>query len=85
MEKDFQCLTAAIPDGFILFFKPLIGDHMTLKSQIKKLKLPRSVVNIRIKLNQSNPCIMVPKVNYLIAGVRRDVFVWDWTKEQLIR
>ena len=85
LQKDFQCLTAAIPDGFILVFNPLIGDHELLKSQTKKLRLPRSVVNIRIKLNQSNPCIMVPKVNYLIAGVRRDVFVWDWTKEQLIR
>ena len=53
--------------------------------QVKKLKLPRSVVNIRIKLNQSNPCIMVPSVGYLIAGVRRDVFVWNWDKEQLLR
>ena len=28
---------------------------------------------------------MVPSVGYLIAGVRRDVFVWNWDKEQLLR
>ena len=85
IDKDFLCLSAAIPDGFILFFKPLIGDYKQLDRQVKKLKLPRSVVNIRIKLNQSNPCIMVPSMGYLIAGVRRDVFVWNWDKEQLLR
>ena len=25
IDKDFLCLTAAIPDGFILFFNPLLG------------------------------------------------------------
>ena len=78
-------LSAALPDSFLLIFDPLMGDSSQLDRVVKKLSLPRSVVNIRIKLNQSNPCILVPEYKYLIAGVRRDIFVWDWNKAQLLR
>ena len=80
-----SCLSAALPDGFLLIFDPLMGDHKQLDRQIKRLNLPRSVVNIRIKLNLSNSCILIPGNQYLVAGVRRDIFVWNWNKEQLLR
>ena len=41
-----------------------------------RLFLPRSVRNIRVKLNQSNPCLLDRKQALVVAGVRRDVFVW---------
>ena len=38
IDKDFLCLTAAIPDGFILFFNPLLGDHTQLDRQVQFIK-----------------------------------------------
>ena len=84
-EDNFLVLTAALPDGFLIIFDPLMGDYRQMDRFVKKLRLPRSVVNIRIKLNQSNPCILIPRKNYMIAGVRRDIFVWDWNKDYLLR
>ena len=81
----FFLFSAAIPDGFQLFFEPLIGDHTQLDRSVKRLNLPRSVVNIRIRLNQSNPGILVEEPKVFIAGVRRDIFVWDWENERLLR
>ena len=40
-------LSAALPDAFLLIFDPLMGDHNQLDRVVKKLSLPRSVVNIR--------------------------------------
>ena len=68
-----------------MFFEPLMGDHTQLDRSVKRLNLPRSVVNIRIRLNQSNPGILVEEPKVFIAGVRRDIFVWDWEKERLLR
>ena len=62
-----------------------MGDHTQLDRSVKRLNLPRSVVNIRIRLNQSNPGILVEEPKVFIAGVRRDIFVWDWEKERLLR
>ena len=68
-----------------MFFEPLMGDHTQLDRSVKRLNLPRSVVNIRIRLNQSNPGILVEEPKVFIAGVRRDIFVWDWENERLLR
>ena len=68
-----------------MFFEPLMGDHTQLDRSVKRLNLPRSVVNIRIRLNQSNPGILVEEPKVFIAGVRRDIFVWDWQNERLLR
>ena len=61
----------------------------------KYLRLPRSVNNIRTKLNQSNPVVIGWRNNQmgrsqnsalmLVAGIRRDIFVWDVTKELPLR
>ena len=65
--------------------------------RIKRLKLPRGVTNIRIKLNHANPCCigwrshrMSGKTSghgtiLLMAGIRRDIFVWDMNKEEMLR
>lgn len=51
------------------------------------MSLPRSVVNIRLKLNKPNPSIGIfeEDTKLFIAGVRRDIFVWNWEKEELLR
>ena len=74
-----------LPDGYQLFFNPLMGDHTQLDRSIKRLNLPRSVVNIRVKLNESNPGILVDEPKLFIAGIRKDIFVWNWEKEQMLR
>ena len=65
--------------------------------RIKRLKLPRGVTNIRIKLNHANPCCigwrshrMSGKTSghgsiLVMAGIRRDIFVWDLNKEEMLR
>ena len=62
---------------------------------IKKLKLPRGVTNIRIKLNHANPCVVGWRSNQMgrngyggilvMAGIRKDIFVWDVDKENILR
>lgn len=86
-DQKSTCLSAAVSEGFHLIFQPLSGDYNQLGRQIKRLSLPRSVVNIRTKLNKSNPSIGIfeDEKKFFIAGVRRDIFVWDWQKEQLLR
>ena len=79
------CLACAIPDAFQLFFNPMMGDHKNLDRSVKRLNLPRSVVNIRTRLNESNPGILVEDPKLFIAGVRKDIFVWDWEKERMLR
>ena len=39
----------------------------------------------RVKLNKSNPCIIVSEGKQAIAGVRKDIFIWDVKSETLIR
>ena len=63
--------------------------------QPKVLRLTRSVNNIRTKLNQTNPAVLAWRRDQmgrdshaslmLMAGIRRDVFVWDVTKELPLR
>ena len=63
----------------------MMGDHKNLDRSVKRLNLPRSVVNIRTRLNESNPGILVEDPKLFIAGVRKDIFVWDWEKERMLR
>ena len=63
--------------------------------KIKKLKLPRGITNIRIKLNHANPCTIGWRSTQMgkkgqgsilvMAGIRRDIFVWDLNKEDILR
>ena len=64
--------------------------------RIKRLKFPRGVTNIRIKLNHANPCSIGWRSQHMggkggkgsilvMAGIRRDIFVWDLNKEEMLR
>ena len=63
--------------------------------KIKRLRLPRGVANIRIKLNHANPCTIGWRSKQMgrkgrggilvMAGIRRDIFVWDLHKEEILR
>ena len=63
--------------------------------RIKRLKLPRGVCNIRIRLNTANPCSIGWRSKSMVgqgrgsilvmAGIRRDIFVWDLNKEEILR
>ena len=64
--------------------------------RIKRLKFPRGVTNIRIKLNHANPCSIGWRSHHMgskggkgsilvMAGIRRDIFVWDLNKEEMLR
>ena len=50
-----------------------------------KLLLPRSVKNARMRLNDTNACVVEPTRGIAIAGVRRDIFVWSLEKQELLR
>ncbi len=78
-------LSVAVADSFHIVYNPMNGNSTNLDRTIKKLSLPRSVVNIRIKLNQSNPVVIIAESNLAIAGVRRDIFVWNLTSEKMVR
>ena len=47
--------------------------------------LPRSVKNARMRLNDTNACVVEPTRGLAIAGVRRDIFVWSLEKQELLR
>ena len=53
--------------------------------EVLKLLLPRSVKNARLRLNDTNACVVEPTRGLAIAGVRRDIFVWSLEKQELLR
>ena len=53
--------------------------------EVLKLLLPRSVKNARMRLNDTNACVVEPTRGLAIAGVRRDIFVWSLEKQELLR
>eukprot|EP00095_Tigriopus_kingsejongensis_P002553 maker-scaffold309_size213625-snap-gene-0.21 protein:Tk02553 transcript:maker-scaffold309_size213625-snap-gene-0.21-mRNA-1 annotation:"glutamate ionotropic kainate 1" len=68
-------LTITVAEGFALL----------VNQDVFMLNLPRSIRNVRVKLNQSNPSVVDAKNWFLIAGVRRDIFIWNIKQEMLLR
>ncbi|XP_059080387.1 NACHT and WD repeat domain-containing protein 2-like [Tigriopus californicus] len=74
-ESEHSVLVVTVAAGFILLYNQ---DLLTLK-------LPRSIRNVRVKINQSNPCVIDLQKLLLVAGVRRDIFIWSIKSEMLLR
>ncbi len=68
-------------EGFV------IADVKDPDRGAKKLVLPRSVRNIRVRPGGggSNPAVVDLTRVLLVAGVRRDIFVWNLRTKQLLR
>lgn len=79
LQSQNYFLICAIAEGFV------ITDLKAPESTANKLLLPRHVRNIRLKLNESNPAVMDLTKTILVAGVRKDFFIWNLRTRDILR
>ena len=79
ISKYDQYIIATTATGFILV------QPTNSKYKSTWYYLPRDVRNIRIKLNVSNPTALNFEKSMFLAGVRRNLFLWDIQSQQMLR
>ncbi|KAE9539917.1 hypothetical protein AGLY_005169 [Aphis glycines] len=77
LSEDSSSLLGTISNGFCIW--DLSSDGT------KVLHLPHGVRNITINMMQSNSCMLSADKRFLVAGVRKMLYVWNMETELLIK
>uniref|UniRef100_A0A2H8TJ14 Guanine nucleotide-binding protein subunit beta-like protein n=3 Tax=Melanaphis sacchari TaxID=742174 RepID=A0A2H8TJ14_9HEMI len=77
LSEDSSSLLGTISNGFCIWDLSLDGT--------KVLHLPHGVRNITINMMQSNSCMLSADKRFLVAGVRKMLYVWNMETELLIK
>ncbi|XP_039442775.1 NACHT and WD repeat domain-containing protein 2 [Culex pipiens pallens] len=82
MDQNDRFLLASTANGFVVWdFDP----EDPISEEAIYLALPHSVRNISTKLTQSNSVMISSKVDYAVAGVRKNLYVWSVKTKQLMK
>ncbi|XP_065202628.1 NACHT and WD repeat domain-containing protein 2 isoform X2 [Planococcus citri] len=77
LGKDEESLLATLANSFMIW---LLNEDV-----VKILKLPHGIRNISAKMTQSNSCMLSQNKDYVVAGVRRNLYIWNIQNEELIK
>ena len=96
LSQDEQFIIATHMTGFILW-KTTIGmswkrfgglsgvASMANASKPKRLGLPPGIRNVAKRMNMSNSCILSTGHKYAIAGIRKQMYIWNVNREELVK
>ena len=70
-KKDMcQCTTLKLPSGLLLS-TTIIGSSRVIDCVLSGIR------NISTKMNKSNACVLSAKHVYAIAGIRKELYIWQ--------
>ena len=101
LSQDEQYIIGTHMTGFILWKASLgmswkrfggLGGVSGMASQVgqsvakpKKLALPPGIRNVSKRMNLSNSCILSSGHKYAIAGIRKQMYIWNVSNEELVK
>ena len=71
LVADDNILVATLASGFVLY------PADKTNNEFKWLALPKGISNIQIKLGTSTQCLLSRDESLAVAGLRKELFVWD--------
>lgn len=81
-QVDQRWLMGSTGNGFVLWD---FDDNPIHPGQAIYLPLPHGVRNISTKMMQSNSIMLSSKIDYAVAGVRKNLYVWSLETKQLLK
>lgn len=81
-QVDHRWLMGSTGNGFVLWDFDENPIHTGLAIY---LPLPHGVRNISTKMMQSNSIMLSSKIDYAVAGVRKNLYVWSLETKQLLK
>ncbi|KRT79414.1 WD40 domain-containing protein [Oryctes borbonicus] len=84
LDKDEKILYGTTSNGFVIWHLDTQGDGPDQPEAIA-LALPYGIRNISTKMLQSNSIMISGHKNYAIAGVRKNLYVWDLKTGKLVK
>ncbi|XP_026300938.1 NACHT and WD repeat domain-containing protein 2 isoform X2 [Apis mellifera] len=78
LDREEEMLLATSANGFIVWF-------LENKSDAHVLMLPNGVRNISTKMMYSNSIMISGIKNYAVAGVRKNLYVWNLETSELVK
>jgi WD40 repeat protein len=98
LSQDEQFIIGTHMTGFILWKTTIgmswkrgfggLGGVASLANNVSKpkwLNLPPGIRNVAKKMNKSNSCILSSGHKYAIAGIRKQMYIWNVNKEELVK
>ena len=97
LSQDEQYIIATHMSGFLLWkvsgamsWKRFggMGSMANMANAISKptkLALPPGIRNVAKKMNMSNSCILSSRHKYAIAGIRKQMYIWNVSSEELVK
>lgn len=83
LDREDRLLMGTCGNGFVIWD---FGDENPIHpGEAIYLPLPHGVRNISTKMMQSNSIMISSKMDYAIAGVRKNLYVWSLESKQLMK
>ncbi|XP_065084724.1 NACHT and WD repeat domain-containing protein 2 [Ochlerotatus camptorhynchus] len=82
MDQNDRFLLASTANGFVVWD---FDTEEPISEEAIYLALPHGVRNISTKMTQSNSVMISSKVDYAVAGVRKNLYVWCVKTKQLMK
>ncbi|XP_018333645.1 NACHT and WD repeat domain-containing protein 2 [Agrilus planipennis] len=82
LDRKDTILLASTSNGFIIWD---FSEENPITTGALVLQLPYGVRNITIKMLQSNSVMISAQKNYAIAGVRKNLYVWELKNQKLVK
>lgn len=83
IDKHDRMLLATTGKGFVVW--DMEGEAAIKHGQAIYLALPHGVRNITTKMMQSNSIMVSSQLNYAVAGVRKNLYVWCLETAQMMK
>ncbi|XP_055855708.1 NACHT and WD repeat domain-containing protein 2 [Episyrphus balteatus] len=83
LDKDNRMLLGTSGKGFVLW--DFGNEDSRIDENAMYLSLPHGVRNIATKMMQSNSIMVSSSLNYAVAGVRKNLYVWCLQSKQLAK
>lgn len=86
LNQTDRFLLATTGNGFVIWdFGDSENDNKSISEEAIYLALPHGVRNISTKMMQSNSIMISSKINYAVAGVRKNLYVWCLETKNLMK
>ncbi|KFB37533.1 AGAP011163-PA-like protein [Anopheles sinensis] len=85
LDQNDRFLLASTANGFVVWDFATEEDEGPISAEAIYLALPHGVRNISTKMTQSNSVMISSKVDYAVAGVRKNLYVWSVTSRALLK
>ncbi|XP_055907671.1 NACHT and WD repeat domain-containing protein 2 [Eupeodes corollae] len=83
LDKDNRMLLGTSGKGFVIW--DFGSEDSRIDDSAMYLSLPHGVRNIATKMMQSNSIMVSSSLNYAVAGVRKNLYVWCLQSKQLAK